>query len=390
MQWIYLILFFISLALITYNLLIYPVIIVVLSKIKHRSVIQFTDEEQLPTLTLIVSAFQAADTLEKKIHNCLRLFYPKGKLQIIFVSDKHDEQVQEILSRYRKQGIANLRKIKLNDNDQAFHLGGKLAQGAIIVFSHAHTDFNDMALVTLAKNLKGKNVGAVSGKHTVYESRNSHTSLSNNLYFKYESLIKSAESNLGSITSADSEILAVKKSLFSGITDKQLNYDDAIVYKLARSGHRVIYEPNANAFSDTPDDIKDDFRTLSNKAKGFYRLIFSEWSNMFPPKTLFKFMFFSHRVLPLFMPFMLAILLGTSIALYQQPLVQIALYIQIGIYSLTFVNWFLRNNPIFRRYTSIIMYFVMMNIALFSGYLKYLLSAIKNLFSRKKQIKQST
>lgn len=389
MQWVYLILFVISLFLIIYTYLIYPVIIILLSKLKNRSVSQFTEDE-LPTLTLIVSAFQSATTLEKKIQNCLRLYYPKGKLQIIFVSDKHDEQVQNILSRYRKQGIANLRKINLHDDHQAFHLGGKLAQGAIIVFSQADTDFNDMALATLARNFKDKNIGGVSGKHSFYESKDSHTSLSNSLYCKYEAIIKTAESKLSSITIADNEILAVRKSLFTGIKNKQLNYDDAIVYELVKKGYRVIYESDANAFGNTPNDIKDDFKSTSKNAEAFYRLTYSEKSKVFPPKTLFSFMFLSHRALHLFVPFMLALLLGTSIALQQHKTIQVLLIVQIVIYSFTLLSWFLRKSPIFRGYTSIIMYFVIMNIAVFYGFLKYLFSSIKGLFSRKKQLKEST
>ncbi|MCW8956252.1 MAG: hypothetical protein OQL09_05165 [Gammaproteobacteria bacterium] len=337
-----------------------------------------------------MSAFQSAAILEKKIQNCLRLFYPKGKLQIIFISDKHDEQVQDILGRYRKQGIANLRKIKLLDNNQAFHLGGKLAQGAIIVFSHAYTDFNDMALATLAKNFKDKNVGAVSGKRSFYESRNSHTSSSNSLYCRYESVMKTAESKLSSITSADNEILAIRKSLFTGIPNKQLNYDDAIVHELVKAGHRVIYEPDANAFSNPSSDIKDDFKSTSRKAEGFYRLVFSEWSNIFPPKTLFRYMFFSHRVLHLLVPFMLVILLVTSFALYEHEAIKTILILQLVAYGFTFLSWFLRNNPMLKGYTSIIMYFVTMNMALFYGFLKYLLSGFKGLFSRKKRLKEST
>ena len=385
MQWIYLILFIISLFLIIYTYIVYPIIISLLARLKQESVSQFTDDE-LPNLTLVVSAFQSSATLEKKIQNCIRLYYPKSKIQIIFVSDKHDEQVQEILGRYRKQGISNLRKIGLRDNDQAFHLGGKLAQGTIIVFSSAQTDFNDMALVTLAKNFKDSNIGAVSGKHSFYESKNSHTSLSNSLYRHYQSNMKSAESKLASITSADSEILAVRKALFSGIPDKQLNYDDAIVYELVKKGHKVIYEPMANAFSNTPNDIKDDFRSTSKKAEADYRLTFSEWPDIFPPKTLFSFMFFSHRVLQLSVPFLLIILLGTSLALQEHKIIQIVFIIQIIIYGFSLLSWFFRKTVIFKGYASIILYFAVMNIALLYGFMKYIYSAIKSLFKRKKRL----
>lgn len=385
MQWIYIILFIISLFLIIYTYIIYPITISLLARLKQEPVNQFTDDE-LPNLTLIVSAFQSSATLEKKIQNCIRLYYPKSKIQIIFVSDKHDEQVQEILGRYRKQGIANLRKIGLVGNDQAFHLGGKLAQGSIIVFSSAQTDFNDMALVTLAKNFKDSNIGAVSGKHSFYESQNSHTSLSNSLYRHYQSIMKSAESKLASITSADSEILAVRKTLFSGIPDKQLNYDDAIVYELVKKGHKVLYEPMANAFSNTPNDIKDDFRSTAKKAEADYRLTFSEWSDIFPPKTLFRFMFFSHRVLQLFVPLLLIILLGTSLALQEHKVIQIALIIQTIIYGFSLLSWFFRKTVIFSGYASITLYFVVMNIALLYGFMKYIFSAIKNLLRRKKRL----
>ena len=153
-----------------------------------------------------------------------------------------------------------------------------------------------------------------------------------------------------------------------------------------KNGYRVIYDASANAFGNPSGDIKDDFRALSNKAERFYRLIFSEWSNMLPPKNLFSFMFVSHRLLQLLVPFMLAIILATSFALQHNKSIQILLIVQLVIYSFAFISWFLRKTPILRGYTSIVMYFVVMNIALLNGFMKYLFSAIKSLFSRKKRL----
>ena len=209
------------------------------------------------------------------------------------------------------------------------------------------------------------------------------------LYCHYESIIKTAESKLSSITSADSEILAVRKSLFTGIKNKQLNYDDAIVYELVKKGYRVIYESDANAFGNTPNDIKDDFKSTSKNAEAFYRLTYSEKSKYFHLKHCSALCSYPIRALHLFVPFYASpVTRQLRLRLQQHKTIQVLLIIQIVIYSFTLLSWFLRKTPIFRGYTSIIMYFVLMNIAVFYGFLKYLFSSFKGLFSRKKQLKR--
>jgi len=202
--------------------------------------------------------------------------------------------------------------------------------------------------------------------------------------------MKLAESRIQSITSADSDIFAVRKSLYSGISDHSLNYDDAIIIELLKKGHRVIYEPQANAFKNTPRDIKQDYIKTSNQSEAWYRLIFSEWSSIFPPKNLYRFMFFSHRTLHLLVPFLLITLIACSFPLYHIEIIRNILFLQLAIYSFSIINWSLRNTSIFKSYTSIIMYFVIMNIALLFGFLKYLFTGFKGLFRRKKQLKAST
>lgn len=350
----------------------------------------FADDEHLPTLSLIVSAFNAEARLQEKIKNCLKLYYPKGKLQILFVSEKHDEKAQETLGLYRTQGIANLRKVGLKDHQQAYRLGSKIAQGEILVFCTCLTDFNDMALINLAQNFKEYNIGAVSGKHSIYESINSHTSLSHRLYDEYQSIINHQEGLLESTTHASNQLIAIRKSLYKETINHHLVHNDAILITALENKCRVIYEPLANAYSPTPKDISQDFKLTRKKSESSYRLIFSEWGQLFPPKTLFRFMFFSHRFLDLIMPLLLAALLVSSFALSHITVVKIFLYFQLTVYGFSVIIWGFRNSSIFRSYPSLIMYFVMMNIAKLSGFLVYVYSVITGLFSRKKAVKAST
>ncbi len=84
------ILFWISLFIVFYTFVGYGIVLFCLVKLKQlifgkRKLVY--DADYLPTLTLIVAAYNEADIIEEKIENTLALNYPDGKINYIFVTD---------------------------------------------------------------------------------------------------------------------------------------------------------------------------------------------------------------------------------------------------------------------------------------------------------------
>ena len=103
------------------------------------------------------------------------------------------------------------------------------------------------------------------------------------MYWKYEAAIKKAESHLGSITSGDGEIFAVRKSLFNPIDTSMINDDAFITFDLIKHKYRVIYEAGAESYEKASQDLIEDFYVKVRMTAGGYQTVVAERSFLFPP-----------------------------------------------------------------------------------------------------------
>jgi len=366
------VIFYFSIFLIAYNYLIYPLGIIIAAKIKPLEHHIYLEDEDLPGICLVIPAISDFDAIEKKIKNTLRLYYPDNKLMILTVSNKNDIKAQDFLSEYKKQGIINFKKSNLTNYYQALNIGAKLARADVVVFSDIHNDFNDMVLVKLARHFKDPEIGAVTGVRNIYESRTKQSSEGDRLYWEYESSIKHAQSQLGSVTAAAGEILAIRRELYKPVPDNTINFDSAITFNLVKSGYRVIADRDAISLKETSKDIVDLFNEQSLKARGGFQTLFREFEFLFPPKTWFAFSFLSHKVIRWFIPFMLIILFVISIIQFDNGFMKLFLAAQILFYALTGFGWYFRKKIQLPMITNISTYFVVMNLAVLTGFFRFL------------------
>src|SRR5438270_13517465 len=66
----------------------YPVLIYALAKLfgRRRRVLPPADD-QLPTVSLLIAAYNEESVIEDRLRNALRLDYPKDKLEIVVATD---------------------------------------------------------------------------------------------------------------------------------------------------------------------------------------------------------------------------------------------------------------------------------------------------------------
>lgn len=367
------ILILLSLTLIIYNYLVYPLGILIYSKIKPIAHEIHTDENNLPSICLIIPAISDLKTLKAKIQNTLKLYYPKDKLLILAISDKNNEKAQALLREYKPYGIINFSKRGMPPGYQALNIGAKLAKSDIIVFSDTGNEFNDLVLIKLARHFRDPSVGAVTGVRNIIGSRSKQASIGDNLYWKYETMIKKAESALGSVTAAAGEILAIRRDLYQPVNKGYINFDAAITFDLVKNGHRIIVDDEAISLTTVSNDIKTLFKERSIKARGSFQTLFREFRYLIPPRDWFAFTFVSHKVVRWLIPFLLLILLIAPFFMLDNVFMQMFLIVQVAFYLYGSFGWFFRNKFTLPGYTNLITYFSVMNVAVFVGFFRYLL-----------------
>ena len=363
---------FLSITLIVYNYFIYPFFIHVYSKYiadEHEKMISGND--YLPDVTMIIAAYNEEKVIESKIINSLALDYPSAKFELIVISDGSDDNTHEISKSFDSKKIKTMFQPKRQGKSAALNRALEEASGEIVVFSDANNDFSSNAIKELVKHFYDESIGAVTGAKHIYPSDDREASTGDGLYWKYEAIIKKAESKTGSITAAEGEIFAVKKNLLKPINPRNINDDAAITFDIVKSGYRVLYEENARSEEEASIDICDDIDVKVRMTAGGYQTIKNECKYLFPPRNFFSFSFISHKILRWLTPhFMILAFVSNFLLLFYNSYFLIFAF-QLLFYFLALIGWLNRTKPNISNIFYVPMYFVVMNYALFLGFLKY-------------------
>ncbi|VAW65946.1 Glycosyl transferase, group 2 family protein [hydrothermal vent metagenome] len=365
---------FISIFLIVYNHVIYPFIVILISEyFKKTPVAIKNDLSSQPKVSFIIAAYNEESVIKNKIDNTLSIVYPDNKLEIIVVSDGSDDSTENIVLSYKESGVLSLHDVPRAGKTSALNRAVSMASGDILVFSDANNDFSTNAVLELVKHFDDETIGAVTGAKHIYTNSSREAAVGDGLYWKYESVIKMAESTIGSITAADGEILAVRKRLYKPINPVLINDDAAITFDIIKSGHRIIYEPEAKSYEQASADLADDIDVKIRMTAGGFQTVVYEWRYLFPPRSWFSFTFISHKVLRWLTPhFMLLTLLCSAVLSSEYPIYIVLLVMQIVFYSIALYGWSIRQSNNISTAIYIPMYFTVMNIALFKGFIRFI------------------
>src|SRR4051812_2219081 len=96
--------FWISLFIAFYTFVGYGFLLYFIIKIKRvfkgKPILPVIADDDLPTCTLVVAAYNEEHFIEQKIANSLQLNYPPGKLKFVFVTDGSSDKTPEIIGQH--------------------------------------------------------------------------------------------------------------------------------------------------------------------------------------------------------------------------------------------------------------------------------------------------
>ncbi len=219
--WIWLILFLVYI----YPFVFYPLVLVIILYTKRfiialsgnrKKFNVFEDKEfesmnkpEWPSVTMIISAYNEGDIIEKKIYNSLHLEYPKSKLEVIVVSDGSTDDTDRIVKEFSDKGVLLVRVEGRRGKTACQNIAVERAKGEFIVFSDANSLYDKYAVKYLiSRLLLSHNVGCVSGQLFYIEDGGSQKE---GLYWKYETFLKNIESDLYSEIGVNGSIYALRK-----------------------------------------------------------------------------------------------------------------------------------------------------------------------------------
>lgn len=354
--------FWISLGLVLYVYLGYPILVALLAAIRDRHVRRAPCE---PRVSILISAYNEEASIRQTLENKLRLDYPRDRLEVIVVSDASSDRTDAIVREFVPQGVCLLRQEPRRGKTAALNLAVEKANGEILVFSDANSLYDRDALRNLVANFADPTVGYVTGR-TVYTPAGDRTGVTDGCttYMGYETLLRLAETRVGSLVGVNGGIDAVRRDLYRPMRADQ-QPDFVLPMAVVARGYRVVYEPAAVLRETALAAARDEYRMRVRVALRALRAIWDMRQLLNPSRYgVYSWQLFSHKLLrylafgPLALAYLSSLLLAP-----QGPLFQGACLVQTALYFGAVLGWIVERRGWSSRVLLLPYYFCLLNLA---------------------------
>jgi cellulose synthase/poly-beta-1,6-N-acetylglucosamine synthase-like glycosyltransferase len=239
----------------------------------------------------------------------------------------------------------------------------------ILVLADSRQRFTPETVPRLLRHFADPAIGAVSGILRIGHARTA-AGAGVNLYWKMETEVRQSESDFDSCVGCTGAVYAIRRSLFRPIPADTILDDVVIPMMIVLSGHRVIYDSQAEAFDAQPLDPLSETRRKSRTLAGNFQMLFRHPAWLLPWKNRLAWQLISHKYLRLAGPALLLCALGSSTCLARSPIYRAAFGLQILLYILAAAGLAIPSLRI--RLFSIPAGFLFLNLMTLRGFFRFL------------------
>jgi len=321
--------FWFSLLALFYGVIGYPVSLYLIKSVKKRlgysrNAVPDSNNYQ-PDVTFVIAAYNEAESIEAKIENCLIQDYPGSKIEIIIGSDASEDGTDEIVEKYRNQGVILYRNSNRTGKIGILNKCIPMASGELIILTDANVMLEKDCVTNLVRHFVSPSIGAVCGNQLVRKGDN-EVAGGESTYWEYDKLIKKWEMEISSTVSTDGSIYAIRKSLFRGIPEGVMD-DLVISFEIIRSGARIIYDEKAVAIEDGVEKSSQEYRRrvriVQMSLKGIW--LYRDLLNFFR-YGWYSYILFCHKILRRLQPVFIILFFLSSINLFGSGLIYTTIF----------------------------------------------------------------
>jgi cellulose synthase/poly-beta-1,6-N-acetylglucosamine synthase-like glycosyltransferase len=315
------VLFWGSLAALAWTHGLYPLMVAVAARLRTRRVAR--DDAYLPSVVVIVTAYNEEAAIERRLENLRALDYPPELLELVVTSDASTDRTEELAEAAGARVIRNPRGGKVAAQDAAV----RSTEAEVVAFSDANATWAPDALRKLVRNLADPCVAYVCGRLKLETPDGSNRE---GVYWRYELVTREGESRLGSVTAGNGAIYALRRSDYVEV-DPRFGHDLALPYLMVQRDRRAVYEPEALAFErPTPTNETEYRRKVRMFEHSWLIVLKGRMLRGQPPGYFVELL--SHRHLRYASGLLHLVLLGSSLALLGHGVVYaIVLGLQLGL-----------------------------------------------------------
>lgn len=401
------------LVLVVYHHVGYPLLLKLIARYKSKqqaSAFKATrgfkcnqQDEALPSIHIIVPAFNEEAVIQQKIDSMGWLDYPDHKLAIsIYCDGCNDETVKRAI---RSQSLFHNRDLELrivNIKENAgkisiINRAIKESDADLIVFSDASALLGSDTLWRSAQHfIRDPDVAVVTGNYSLLTARvnTDKGSDGESAYWQYQNKVRDLESKLGAVMGVTGAYYAIRREFCEILEADTINDDFIIPMRAVELGGKAIFDAEIKIFETEATPLEQDEQRRVRISQGNMQQIFRLKSLLLPGLDLSRFwvswMFISGKFLRVMMPYLLIMLYVLSAILAFESYLFVFLFIgQVTAYALATMNKVVisGNSPAFfnrlfntlfnNKIVRLISYLCQGHLMGFIGSASYLLNSIK-------------
>ncbi|RPI60739.1 MAG: glycosyltransferase [Planctomycetaceae bacterium] len=220
----------------------YPLILAILSIFWPRRPIPETTD--WPSISVLISAFNAQDEICGKIHNVLDSDYPADKLEVIVCSDGSTDGTNRLVEQYGDERVLLAASPKNIGKNATMALGAAIAKGQLLLL----VDYNEMldkgAIRAAARHFADPKVGIVTGRIEHLNPMKTSVGSGYRAYWMIEDGVRLLESRLGLGVVVLGSFEMIRREAYLPVPSEFSNDMGAPLYAHSK-GYLCRYEPAA-------------------------------------------------------------------------------------------------------------------------------------------------
>jgi cellulose synthase/poly-beta-1,6-N-acetylglucosamine synthase-like glycosyltransferase len=367
-------LFWLSLGLILYPYLIYPLIVRLLARGKKEA--SFSFDAEYPEVEIVFAAFNEEEVIEQKLKSLFDSDYPKDRLKVHVGSDCSTDGTNTLLTKAQKQ-YPGLRATLFKHRQGKAQIINQLvahSDAQVLILTDANIIFTKNTVKALTERLwSNPSIGAVGGVIQYQDISKKGISQQENDYLNFENQLKQAESKLWGLSMGlEGGCYAIRKELFPAIPPLFYMEDFYVTMSLLDRNYQVLWEPRAIVWEDISVSLQEEYKRKVRISIGNFQNLSRFKHLLWKLNSPTTFAFWGHKVLRWFTPFFLLILLvavtqlSFSSGFYTLMAGLYMSFIGLGLFGILFSQ---RKSLILLKYPG---HFIYMNLALLDGFFTYI------------------
>lgn len=234
--------FIVSIWLLVYHFVLYPIILLILTRMKPSRRREMDRPDVFPAMELIVPAHNEQEVIADKVRDLFALDYP-GELTVTIALDGCSDRTEQVLTAVMAEQKANDKRVSVAVYRQNI---GKVAvlneligksTAEIIALSDTSSLLDADALISAACYFGDKRIGVVCGSYHL----SAGSSFAERAYWRYQTNVKRLESAFGSVMGAHGAFYLFRRSLWTKLASDTINDDFVLPMKIVATGAQAVY-----------------------------------------------------------------------------------------------------------------------------------------------------